>query len=424
MQILYCDKCGKRVPEKDLSDGAAVRVEEKVFCAACQPAPEKVASAASHPVTQSGNLKAQGSTVNIRVAGLKEASGGLAVAKAGASARGGVAKRPGSGGVSGTAEPESKNTLFVAGIGGGVVLLILAFVLLGRGGDHPATESKAGKGSGKSGDETHGKSAAPHIIPAKNDTPVKTEPRPGSTNPDPGRVMDPGGKTSDADPEKLAGDAFDVLVRFEGVGADDKDAKLKRIDAFLAKYGDTMVSVRARKLMNDLKEPPKPPEPEKKKEAAEAGPAPDFHDADEPSSAGWQTDRGPFDFESDTQEFQGDGSPLEQGTFKGRKCVKLSPGGARNECRGYRPGRTAAEGFRIKFRYYAHNLENLEVLFGVPEARPRKNINGLVQDQWAWATMTSEEIGAHGEGQHVEFGGRAKGADSFLLLDDVRWEKK
>ncbi|MCX7806574.1 MAG: hypothetical protein N3A38_15515, partial [Planctomycetota bacterium] len=52
--------------------------------------------------------------------------------------------------------------------------------------------------------------------------------------------------------EERARADYDELVRFEGLDPSDKDGKIARIRAYLAKHGNTIQAARARKLMEDI----------------------------------------------------------------------------------------------------------------------------------------------------------------------------
>ena len=60
------------------------------------------------------------------------------------------------------------------------------------------------------------------------------------------------------DPEVAAADAFDKLRKFEGLDANSKAGRIKRLEEYIAKYGDTIVAARARTMLEDLKKPDAP----------------------------------------------------------------------------------------------------------------------------------------------------------------------
>lgn len=408
MQILFCDKCGMRVSEKDLADGKAARRDERVFCALCSAAPAVQEKSAPHGVT----ADVPPSAVLRTVPEARASSSILAAARPPAprsTSRRVVSDKP--------ERPAPKNTTLIAVAAAVPVVLVLGFLLLGRGGSN----TPIAKAGGKTAEVSRESVRAP-ASPAEKTAPPRQQAAPEPVTP-PRTVAAPA-QPAEESPEKSAQDAYDTLTRFEGLAADDKDGRIKRIEAYLAKHGDTIASVRARRMLNELKAPPKPPAPPPPPVAPE-GPAPDANDAGEPSSAGWLAQAGPFRFESGHDDWQGDGSALEHGTSGGRKCIKISnPNGAR--IRGFKSMAVPAGTLRIKFRYFAKSMDGLEVLVSLADsARPRKNIAGFVQDRWTWGSLTAQELGIQaGTTQHIEIGGNGTAAGALLLLDDVQVESK
>ena len=56
-------------------------------------------------------------------------------------------------------------------------------------------------------------------------------------------------------PERRAQKAYDALIKFEGLAADDKKGREEKIQAFLEEHGDTIVSARARVLLQEMAAP-------------------------------------------------------------------------------------------------------------------------------------------------------------------------
>lgn len=406
MQIQFCDKCGMRVSEKDLTDGKAARRGERVFCAKCNAVPAEKST--PYPVATDVPPSAV-----LRIAPAARASSSVLVAARPPAPR--TTSRRAD--IDKPNQPAPKSTALIAVAAAVPVVLVLGFLLLGRGGSS-TTSSKVG-----------GKTAESPREPARQPPPVQDKivpPRsPAQPSPaTPSRTVASPVQPVEESPEKAAQDAYDVLARFEGVAAEDKDGRIKRIEAYLVKHGDTIASVRARRMLNELKAPPKPPEPAPPPVVPE-GPAPDANDAGEPTSTGWLAQAGPFKFESGADEWQGDGSTLEHGSFGSRKCIKLSNANG-TRIRGFKSMAVPAGTLRIKFRYYAKSMDGLEVLVSLADsARPRKNITGFVQDRWAWGTLTAQELGIQGgTTQHIEVGGNGTAAGALLLLDDVQVESK
>ncbi|MCW8131795.1 MAG: hypothetical protein KIS92_15725 [Planctomycetota bacterium] len=413
MEILYCEKCGKRVSDKALSEGGAVRVEEKVYCTACKDVPEKTEALAPTVTTPSGaQLRTPPSelhrTVDAKPPHAARMSGTFRASKRS------TAENK-------TKPAPAKNPALLAAFVAVPIVVVLLFVILGRG--DKTLETRAAKT--KTGSDQAPKPDPARPEPAKTEATATTTPRPvPAHNPAAQAALNPPSQPAEKSPEERAGDALEAVLRFEGLAAGDKDGKIKALEAYLEKHGDTIVAARARRALSELKEPPKVAEAPKPP-PAEAGPAPDANDAGEPSSEGYQVAAGPYRFENDAEGWQGDGTPLSQGNFLGRACIKMTPGGQHNVCRGWRGNRMDVGGLRVKFRYYAHNLHNVEVLFALDGNRPRKGVTGFTNDKWMWATISAQEFNlSEGTIAHVEIGGGPKGEDAFLLVDDVTWEKK
>lgn len=242
MQIQYCERCGMRVSEKALADGQAIKIGEKVFCAGCVPARPK-SSATSMPAA------------GMRAHAGKESSAKIAAARANASARGGVSRK-------GAAEEAPKNNTVLIVVAVAVPVVLVLVYLLFASGDRTPVPARVSSGHDKALDESHAQTTferpATPKVEVKSTVPqdaARTLPGPAKSSEAPSTTS-----TKEADAEKLASDALDVLLRFEGLAAADKEGKIKRIDEYLAKHGDTIVAARARRLMNELKEAAKPVE--------------------------------------------------------------------------------------------------------------------------------------------------------------------
>jgi hypothetical protein len=179
-------------------------------------------------------------------------------------------------------------------------------------------------------------------------------------------------------------------------------------------------------MLRELKAPPaapKPPSPPVTAKATASQPAPP---TPPPSTEGWKVVRGPFTFEDGRlNDWKGDdGGVADVGEFEGRKCLRAKPGGKPN-CRVWRGSSQDSAGLRVRFRYFAHDMEYVEVLWAQGSHRPRKRITPLVPDGWSEACFTGRQIGGNATRlMHVEIGGPGKSNGAFLLLDDIVVEKQ
>jgi hypothetical protein len=268
---------------------------------------------------------------------------------------------------------------------------------------------------------------------ATGPTPTARATPPVTSNPAPPKTQEPARQAPpDSTPATSAGqakstaqaadEAFTKLQYFEGLAPDDRDGRIRQIEEFLAKYGQEIVASRARVMLSELNAPPPTPEPAR----IQTTTPPPAEPAPPPSTEGWKAVSGPFTFEDgQVNRWDGDlGSRVEAGEFEGRKCLRLRPGDQRN-CRAFRGPSMDSAGVRVRFRYFAHDVEYVEVLWAQGSHRPRKHIEPLVRDGWAEVCFTGVELGGNATRLgHIEIGGPAKSGESFLLLDDVVWEKQ
>lgn len=231
MQILYCDKCGMRVAEKALADGTVVRSDDRVFCQACKPAPKAA-------------------TV-LRGGASRESSGALAATRTSASARGHGSR---------LSDAAASNSLILIA-GAAAVLVVLALVfMLASSKEKTASATKSAKpqrseeiGTAKTGVETSKSEPAKTTLPVP---PSAQSPAAAITTAAPSAQPAPA-----RDAEQLAGEAYQLLTRFENLVPNDKASRIQRIESFLIQHGETIVAARARRMLNELKEASKSSDP-------------------------------------------------------------------------------------------------------------------------------------------------------------------
>lgn len=387
MEILFCDECGMRFSGEATPDTPRPGGEQKRLCDACRA--KQRAAKPSNRQLQPARVRSerlipavQGSTSTRPVAHHADTVSSRHPSKAGGS-----------------------RTAILVFAGGAVVLLVIVAGFLGLSREpDPGAERKVVP-------------VTPAPPPAQQTAATQVPQQPpvaASTLPAEAKAVLKDDKGESAD------DAFSRLIRFDGLAADDREGRIRRIDEFLSKYGQEIVASRARVMLRELQAPPAPP------------PAPVRIETPPPTSAepipteGWKPVNGPFTFEDgQTQRWEGDlGSRVDAGEFEGRKCLRLRPGDQRN-CRAFHGPSMDSAGLRVRFRYFAHDVDYVEVLWAQGSHRPRKHIEPLVRDGWADACFTGEELGGNATRLgHIEIGGPAKSAEAFVLIDNVVWEKR
>lgn len=224
MIIQYCDKCGMRVSEADLQNGRAMAQGETVTCEKCRPA----AAPMVPPPTQI-----------VSVAPRSPARRGTSVmpaAQRGTTARPDALPHPAAG---------SQNLpLIVGGIAAGLLLLPVLYFIM-----RPATPAPASK---------------PAVVETKLHAPqpVKTEPPRGTpeTAAKTAATATPPADEPDAAEESrrqeaAADKAYDELIRFHGLETEDKAGRIARLETYIKEHGATIASMRARRMLNELKQP-------------------------------------------------------------------------------------------------------------------------------------------------------------------------
>lgn len=221
MVIQYCDKCGMRVSEADLQHGRAVAHGETVTCEKCRPATTPVSS----PSTQS-----------VPTAPRNPGRRGTSVAPA--AVRNTVARQNAS------SQPETSPKhlpLIIAGLAAALLLIVLYFIM--RPAANPPTPRQAA---------SEIKSPPPQ--------PAKAGPARGNTEVAAAKtIASPAGEPDAAEESKrqeaAADKAYDELIRFRGLETEDKSGRITRLEAYIREHGATIASMRARRMLNELKQP-------------------------------------------------------------------------------------------------------------------------------------------------------------------------
>jgi tetratricopeptide (TPR) repeat protein len=273
MELWFCEDCGLRVSEADLSQGA-VRDKEnfKVYCKSCVAKRAPVQTPVQTVQVSAPAARKSGLMPSVRPSGRMP---GQTPGKGASNARVTPATRP---------TPQSGRTLVPAtrsktetqiprqpaprspqplptglivggaiGVGvlvGGITLFLLSGSKTDKHVDKPAESADQRPRPAASQAENR-----PAASPAQPATQAESSPRPTTL------------RVPNDDPEARASDAFEaVRKRIAGELKDDKTAQVAALDEFLKKYGETIVGSRAQVLKNDILSP--------KSTAAAPAPAP------------------------------------------------------------------------------------------------------------------------------------------------------
>lgn len=224
MQILYCDSCGFRIPERDLAEGRAVREASRLLCEKCRPGKpvsECAARASQQRLAPATRAATPPSEVSIP-------SPGRIPAHAPGMARQQTSVRQ-----------EKKSNAIVIGVAAGLLLAVVALAIALSG-------------------------SKPHPTPVKTQTtpvlqplqPPRTAPEPAQPKPvaEPQPQVQPEAQPARPGPEQEAQAAFETLAQFEGLGEEEYEARIQRVEAYLAQYGNEIVAARARRLLASLQQ--------------------------------------------------------------------------------------------------------------------------------------------------------------------------
>lgn len=258
MQIFYCDKCGRRIPQAHLDGGQAQRLDEgRLACSDC--AKHAAPRPAARPQAKSSGIRLDA----VQSVQNPKSSGTLIPyrrqARDSDSALDRHDRLGGHGGHSHGAkgaDTSSPAKLYVgAGIGFFVVLLGVIFASGGSKKVETDRRDAAEIPRAKTADTpAPAQPKGPQMLtpPATRTTPEPVHPPRTVSTPEPGPpAPDPLGDT-ETDREDLAADAFDALKKFEGLAEDDKDGRKQKLASFLENYGNTMAGARARVLLHNL----------------------------------------------------------------------------------------------------------------------------------------------------------------------------
>lgn len=250
MEIVYCERCGIRVPEKDLEENRATRDDKGVICSQCnkvqavKPAGGGRSSGAN---LLPGAAKAERrSEVNLKPPQRGTSHAVLQPAVRSAS----VVPRP--------ASTQQTQWLIMGVVAALLVVVGLLLALRDSGQSTEARPAPSPVPPPLALPPVH-PPTLPSPAPVVPDIPAPVVPPNPEVAPEPPSPTkaDPAPATSQPElqpvqAEDLARAAFEELLRYEGLEAADKASRLARIDAFLEKHGAALVAARARTLRDEL----------------------------------------------------------------------------------------------------------------------------------------------------------------------------
>ncbi|MCW8132599.1 MAG: hypothetical protein KIS92_19780 [Planctomycetota bacterium] len=361
MIIQYCDRCGKRISPSELETKQAAEREGRFFCAACLPAEAPAAPPSRKSPNETSVVPGAGKGSTARRAG-------------------GRAPDPRDGKNVPLQKPQPFHPAILIALGSVVILPVLYFLLRSPAPSKPAHETRVVP------------PAPPPALPAPTPAPVATPAVP-AVPAGPRPPLTPETKTPDAD--DLAEQAFADLTKFAGLAEDDTAGKIARIEAFLTKHGDAIVSSRARVLLQRLKNPaaatgtPAPPVAAPVNAAIprtlnldfENGKAPGFSEvfaklADDPTQSG----RG--------KVLSGN---VNNDGMRARLCDGDYPG----DSEAFRAGAVfvASEDFKLSFKYFITGGYTLRVTLNRDAETPAYHAKlDLKKDQWTEAVLTRADF--------------------------------
>lgn len=234
MLIEYCDKCGMRVPEKEIQERHAVRLDERLYCAKCCPAP------ASRAMPKQKHT----SEAKIVLAAPRPAQHPISDGSLKAHARGARTNDPRSGR---TVRQEGLSKPMLAGILAAVAgVLLLAVVFMSGGKPDQAHNARPDVPDIPTASEN------PPSAPSAAKTAAVRKPDPPRTAtvvPLAGANLSPAGSSREGQAEK----AYAELLA--GIADRNADARKTKLKEFIESYQDTIVAARARVELARLESP-------------------------------------------------------------------------------------------------------------------------------------------------------------------------
>lgn len=376
-RLYFCEICGIRVLEADLAADATKSPPERALCPKCAKAGVAEGLKAAHPKsTKTGSVHPIAAKV-----------------------------RPSTERVSPTAprsqeKPDHRAPMGWAFVGIGAAVLTSLFLMVWW---------SSGPSTVNSGTLTKGKTESV----APKPPPLVFESESHNTKRDPPKTAPRSPKSA----EEEAQEAWTVLLNFNGLAANDTKGRQKRLEEFLAQYGQTIAASRARILLDEIKKQAEPPLAAK---TAEVTPEP----ASTPTMLlPAKTDSVAL-FRPNLNASSCPGLSIGEMTHEppagvAGKAVKfLPPGGRSGEVRGgfasfafpkgapERDKKTLCvmpENAVLRFQYYAENATSLNACIASSEETVwLKTIEPLVLGTWTQAEIPLSEFKARGGGAGIK----------------------
>ncbi|MCW8129213.1 MAG: hypothetical protein KIS92_02405 [Planctomycetota bacterium] len=257
MKFFFCESCGKRITEKDLEEGKARDKKlNGVYCSQCAkgvltkelqalgdlPGRKANEASASHPRKRSTSAHA------IPVASPRETREARLA-------------------------PEPRNTKAVLiGLAAGLAVAAVALLMLAGGGEKPVVHAPAAESAEPVPAPATTRAPEPPARPAPRREAVRTVPEPEPDSAEPA-------------PKDPAAEAFEKVLRFEGLKDDDRAGKAAALEDFLREFGGSLQAARARVMLDELKPPGEAPAAAKTPQDPPAGEARAVPPAEAPAKA-------------------------------------------------------------------------------------------------------------------------------------------
>lgn len=443
MEILYCDKCGFRIPEALFTSGEAVKLDNKAYCGKCKDAATAAAEAAASaqgvstaaqtalmPMVKPTDRPSAGRSSD-RLAATKRQTQSISkiqtsILPKAQTARSTVQEISSSRNQLQNQNQNQRaptNILLPVGVAGVACLLGLIFAL---SGNSKPPQSRSAEVTPSHADK-----------PFVNERPAPRPPPAVSSNP-------PSSNTSSKDRE--AQNAFSTLLRFEGLKSDDYAGRSKSVEDFLSKYSESDLAPRARVLLYDLQKlaaageetaqrppprkelpPPDAPLPELKIEPVIAKPAvatapdslPQPPDITAPADALWKLDLTAAGVSEKVS--RGAVARNKHGTMlKSARCKDNEDSGAAAE---YDPGGgsllfTVGEQTTLTITVYPTASGPFHVQFWARDGDKFANVGAFISDVKPnqWNTISKKMVGTFKTG-----GGRTDAIRSGLGVRNIQF---
>ena len=249
MNLFFCEACGKRLTDLDLDAGTAIDKKLKgVYCKQCGSG---VLTQVTLP-TSSQRMRSSAEGPPRNLPGNAPTTKKLPVKFALPLPSGSTSSRslPHPAGSREDAS-NSSGALLACGVAGVVILLgLLAFISRPVPSNSPAPRAVSAPPAKATRSPAHRPAPAMPAVPKPERRPAVAPIQPPLKLPNPA----PSQKATPS-LEALAQQDFYKLEKFEGLAPEDKAGRLAAVEAFIKKYGDTIIAARAQHLADQFRRP-------------------------------------------------------------------------------------------------------------------------------------------------------------------------